>query len=167
MTIILGIDPGSRITGYGVIAVERHRVTHIDDGCIRLGSGAFDERLVHLFDELSAVIARHQPQEAAIEKVFMNRNADSALKLGHARGVGMVCASKAGLGVSEYAATLIKQTVVGRGHADKAQVQHMVKVLLELDYTPPTDAADALATAICHAHMRDGIARLAFAGARA
>lgn len=167
MTIILGIDPGSRVTGYGIIAVERHRVIHIDNGCFRLGAGPLDERLVTLFDELSEVIARHQPQEAAIEKVFMNRNADSALKLGHARGVAMLCACKAGLRVAEYAATQIKQTVVGRGHAAKGQVQHMVKALLALESAPAADAADALAAAICHAHMREGVARIALAGARA
>ena len=154
------------MTGYGIIAVERHRVTHIDNGCFRLGAGPLDERLVTLFDELSEVIARHQPQEAAIEKVFMNRNADSALKLGHARGVAMLCACKAGLRVAEYAATQIKQTVVGRGHAAKGQIQHMVKALLELDGAPAADAADALAAAICHAHMREGVARIALAGAR-
>ena len=166
MTTILGIDPGSRVTGYGVIVVDQHRITHLDDGCIRLGDSALDERLLILYDELSSVIDRYQPVEAAIEKVFMNRNADSALKLGHARGVAMLCASKAGLKVAEYAATQIKQTVVGRGHADKAQVQHMVRALLELKKAPPADAADALAASICHAHMRDGIARLALAGGR-
>ena len=166
MTVILGIDPGSRVTGYGVVRVERHRVFHIEDGCIKLGELALGERLVVLFDALSAIIARHQPAEAAVEKVFMSRNADSALKLGHARGVALLAASKAGLAVSEYAATLIKQTVVGRGHAEKIQVQHMIKVLLQLERAPPTDAADALAAAICHAHMRTGLAHLARVGAR-
>ena len=166
MTVILGIDPGSRVTGYGVIGVDRHRITHLDDGCIRLGDGPLDDRLLMLFDELSALVARHQPVEAAVEKVFMNRNADSALKLGHARGVAVLAARKAGLVVAEYAATQIKQTVVGRGHADKAQVQHMVSALLDLKRTPAADAADALGAAICHAHMREGIARLALAGAR-
>ena len=96
----------------------------------------------------------------------MNRNADSALKLGHARGVAIVAASLNGAEVSEYSATQIKQTVVGRGHADKQQVQHMVSALLKLEKTPQSDAADALATALCHAHMREGLARLAFAGRR-
>jgi len=122
--------------------------------------------LVMIFDGLSEEIARHRPDEAAIEKVFMNRNADSALKLGHARGVAMLSACKAGLPVAEYAATLIKQTVVGRGHAEKTQVQHMVKALLGLASVPVSDAADALATAICHAHLREGLAQIALAGAR-
>ena len=215
MTIILGIDPGSRITGYGLVAVEQHRVNHIDHGCLQLGRDELGDRLLTLFDGLANVIRAHQPQEAAIEKVFMNRNADSALKLGHARGVAMLCARQAGLDVQEYAATKIKQAIVGRGHAEKVfmnrnadsalklghargvamlcarqagldvqeyaatkikqaivgrghaekgQVQHMVKALLGLDKSPPADAADALAAAICHAHMREGIARIALAG---
>lgn len=154
------------MTGFGVVEVSRHRVTHLHAGCIRLGEIAFAERLVVLFDELSAVIARYRPTEAAVEKVFMNRNADSALKLGHARGVAMLAAGKAGLAVNEYAATLIKQTVAGRGHAGKGQIQHMVKALLGLAEAPAADAADALAAAICHAHMRDGLARLALAAGR-
>ena len=155
------------MTGYGVVRTERHRVSYLACGSIRLGNGALDDRLSLLFDELSSIIDRYDPVEAAVEKVFMNRNADSALKLGHARGVAIVAAGRAGLAISEYSATQIKQTVVGRGHADKAQVQHMVTALLGLDDTPKPDAADALAAAICHGHMRDGLARLAMAGARA
>jgi crossover junction endodeoxyribonuclease RuvC len=146
--------------------MDRHRVAYLACGGIRLGDGPLDDRLSVLFDELSAIIGAYDPTEAAVEKVFMNRNADSALKLGHARGVAIVAARRAGLAVSEYSATQIKQTVVGRGHADKVQVQHMVKALLELDATPKPDAADALAAAICHGHVREGLARLAFAGAR-
>ena len=164
MTIVLGIDPGSRVTGYGLVSIAGHRVKHIANGCFRLGDDALDERLLRLFDGLAEVIREHQPHEAAIEKVFMNRNADSALKLGHARGVAMLCSRQAGLQVAEYAATKIKQAIVGRGHAEKGQVQHMVRALLELDETPQADAADALAAAICHAHMREGIARIALAG---
>lgn len=134
-------------------------------GCIRLGDGATDDRLSLLFDELSTIIQDHAPMEAAIEKVFMNRNADSALKLGQARGVAIVAARKAGLAIAEYSANEIKQAVVGRGHADKSQVQHMVKALLRLDEVPKPDAADALAAAICHGHMREGLAQLALAGA--
>lgn len=167
MTVILGIDPGSRVTGFGVIAVSRHRVRHVDDGCIRLGDGPLDDRLVTLFEALADVIARHRPAEAAVEKVFMNRNADSALKLGHARGVALLAARRGGLAVSEYAPNQIKQALVGRGHADKAQVQHMVKALLELERAPAADAADALGAAVCHAHMREGLARIALAGSRA
>lgn len=166
MTVIIGIDPGSRITGYGVVRALRQRTEYLTCGCIRLDTdGSFDERLVQLYDELSAIIAEYGPAEAAIEKVFMNRNVDSALKLGHARGVAMVAARRAGVAVSEYSATQIKQSVVGRGHADKAQVQHMVKFLLGLSQAPSADAADALAAALCHGAMRDGNARIALAGA--
>lgn len=161
MTIILGIDPGSRVTGYGVVSVTRHRAAYVDSGCIRLGDGPLDDRLVQLYDELAAVIRDCRPTEAAIERVFMNRNADSALKLGHARGVALLVARQGALKVHEYSATQIKQTVVGRGHAGKGQVQHMVKALLSLAKEPVADAADALAAAICHSHMREGLARLA------
>jgi len=166
VSVIIGIDPGSRTTGYGIVRLERHRVSHLEDGCIRLGELPLAERLVTLFEALAAIIARQQPTAAAIEQVFMNRNADSALKLGHARGVAMLSVARAGLPVNEYAATLVKQTVVGRGHADKVQVQHMVRALLGLDHVPPPDAADALAVAICHAHQSTGLARLGLAGGR-
>lgn len=166
MTVLIGIDPGSRVTGYGVIRLERQRAHYVGSGCIRLGDGALDDRLVQLYAELGAVVRRHAPTEAVVERVFMNRNADSALKLGHARGVAILAVRSAGLAVHEYSATQIKQAVVGRGHADKVQVQHMVRVLLGVDERLAADAADALAAAICHGHMRDGLARLAAAGAR-
>ena len=166
MTVIIGIDPGSRVTGYGVVRSQRQRTEYLTCGCIRLDTdGSFDQRLVQLYEELSTIIAEFGPAEAAIEKVFMNRNVDSALKLGHARGVAMVAARRAGVVVHEYSATQIKQSVVGRGHADKVQVQHMVKFLLGLNTTPSADAADALAAALCHGAMRDGKARIALAGA--
>ena len=167
MTVIIGIDPGSRVTGYGVVRTAGSRTEYITCGCIRLDTdGSFDERLVQLYDQLSALIAEHRPSEAAIERVFMNRNADSALKLGHARGVAMVAARRAGVTVAEYSATQIKQSVVGRGHAEKVEVQHMVRFLLGLSAEPSADAADALAAALCHGAMRDGRARLARAGVR-
>lgn len=166
LAIILGIDPGSRITGYGIVRVDRHHLTHLEDGCVRLGEADLASRLVILYDALSELVEHHRPVAVAVEQVFMNRNADSALKLGHARGVALLAAARAGVAVSEYAATLVKQTVVGRGHADKTQVQHMVRALLRLERTPATDAADALAVAICHAHHSAGIARLALAGGR-
>ena len=150
-----------------MIRSARQRTEYVTCGCIRLNTeGSFDERLVQLYDELSVIIAAFGPAEAAIEKVFMNRNVDSALKLGHARGVAMVAARRAGVAVHEYSATQIKQSVVGRGHADKVQVQHMVKFLLTLNTTPTPDAADALAAALCHSAMRDGKARIALAGTR-
>jgi crossover junction endodeoxyribonuclease RuvC len=167
LTVIIGIDPGSRVTGYGVIRLERLRVHHVDCGSIKLGDGALDDRLVHLYDALGELLRRHAPIEAAVERVFMNRNADSALKLGHARGVAILAARGAGLAVHEYSATQIKQAVVGRGHADKVQVQHMMRALLGIDTRMSADAADALAAAVCHAHMREGLARLARARAGA
>ena len=150
-----------------MVRSQRQRTEYLTCGCIRLDTdGSFDQRLVQLYEELSTIIAEFGPAEAAIEKVFMNRNVDSALKLGHARGVAMVAARRAGVAVHEYSATQIKQSVVGRGHADKVQVQHMVKFLLTLNTTPTPDAADALAAALCHSAMRDGKARIALAGTR-
>ena len=164
MTTILGVDPGSRITGYGIIRIERNRAEYVDAGCIQLKDIPLSARLRLIFDQLSAVIRIHRPTEAAVEKVFMNRNADSALKLGQARGAAIVAAAALGLAVFEYSPNEIKQAIVGRGHADKVQVQHMVKALLGLAQTPPADAADALATAICHGHTQIGVSRLADAG---
>ena len=165
MTTILGVDPGSRITGYGIIRIERNRAEYVDAGCIQLKDIPLSARLRLIFDQLSAVIRTHHPTEAAVEKVFMNRNADSALKLGQARGAAIVAAAALELAVFEYSPNEIKQAIVGRGHADKAQVQHMVKALLGLAQTPPADAADALAAAICHGHTQIGVTRLAYAGA--
>ena len=167
MTVIIGIDPGSRVTGYGVVRIARQRAEYIACGGIRLTADALDERLVQLFSELSAIVRQYQPTEAAVERVFMNRNVDSALKLGHARGVAILALRQGGSAVYEYSATQTKQAIVGRGHADKVQVQHMVKALLGLDATPTADAADALAAAICHGHTRTSLAHLARAGARA
>ena len=165
MTTLLGVDPGSRITGYGIIRIERNRAEYVDAGCIQLKDIPLSARLRLIFDQLSAVIRTHHPTEAAVEKVFMNRNADSALKLGQARGAAIVAAAALELAVFEYSPNEIKQAIVGRGHADKAQVQHMVKALLGLSQTPPADAADALAAAICHGHTQIGVTRLAYAGA--
>lgn len=155
--LILGIDPGSRVTGYGVVDISRRQAVHVAHGCIELGELPFAERLCRIFDALTAVIGAHRPQEAAIEKVFMNRNVESALKLGQARGAALVAVAKAGVEVHEYSPNEIKQAVVGRGHADKSQVQHMVRALLSLPEVPRTDAADALAIAICHAHSRQSL----------
>ncbi|MGD9600511.1 MAG: crossover junction endodeoxyribonuclease RuvC [Gammaproteobacteria bacterium] len=157
MTLILGIDPGSRITGYGVIRMDRQRATHIAHGCIEVGELPFADRLCRIFDVLGDVLQAHQPAEAAVEKVFVNRNVESALKLGQARGAALVAVAKAGLAVFEYAPNEIKQAIVGRGHADKGQVQHMVRTLLALPESPRTDAADALAIALCHGHTRQGL----------
>ncbi len=169
MTIILGIDPGSRTTGYGVIRVDGQKYCYIDSGCIRVVAPnktlPLAERLKTIFDGISNVIADYHPDEVAIEQVFMARNADSALKLGQARGVAMVAASIHAIDVAEYSALQIKKSVVGTGRADKSQIQHMVKSILLLSGKPQSDAADALAVALCHANTRNTLAALAKGGA--
>jgi crossover junction endodeoxyribonuclease RuvC len=149
---ILGIDPGSRITGFGVIEVHRFKAVYVTSGCIRMQSKSMPLRLQEIYTGISQIIEQYQPTVSAIEQVFMYRNAASALKLGQARGVAIVACVQHGLSVHEYAPTQIKQAVVGNGHADKIQVQHMIKVLLSLSDTPQEDAADALAVALCHIH---------------
>lgn len=163
---ILGIDPGSRVTGFGVIRAAGPREAYLASGCIRTGDDPLPRRLERIFTGLEAVIAEHAPGELAIEQVFLHRNADSALKLGHARGVAMMAAVRAGLAVHEYSATAVKQAVVGRGHAEKGQVQHMVGRLLGLAGALQEDAADALAVALCHAHHRRTLGRMPAAAAR-
>ncbi len=149
---ILGIDPGSRITGFGIIEIQRRRAVYVGSGCIRIQSKSMPSRLQEIYTGISQIIEQYQPTVSAIEEVFMCRNASSALKLGQARGSAIVACVQQGLPVHEYAPTKIKLAVVGKGHADKVQVQHMVKVLLSLSNTPQADAADALAVALCHAH---------------
>ena len=148
---ILGIDPGSRLTGFGIIEMHRQQVIYITSGCIRTHSKLLPGRLQEIYAGISQIIAEHQPTVAAIEQVFMHRNVSSALKLGQARGAAIVACGQ--LSVHEYAPTQVKQAVVGKGHAEKIQVQHMVKVLLTLSKIPQADAADALAIALCHAHQ--------------
>lgn len=161
MSIILAIDPGSRRTGFGVIDVSGKQPRYITSGCINLTDlGEMPARLDAIFRYIQDIVAQVSPTEFAIEQVFMGRNADSALKLGQARGAAIVAAMQSGLPVFEYAARQIKQSVVGKGGADKAQVQHMVTALLKLPGTPQEDAADALAIALCHAHYRQSFARL-------
>lgn len=166
MTLILGIDPGSRITGYGVINTVGTRNEYVASGCIRIGGDHLPDRLGQVFEGVLEVIRLHCPQEMAIEQVFMARNADSALKLGQARGAAIVAGVSLGLPVAEYAARAVKQAVVGKGGADKAQVQHMVRSILRLPGLPQADAADALAIALCHAHTRHGLVCLAGASRR-
>ena len=151
---ILGIDPGSRATGYGVIAKKGNRVYYVTCGVIRLGDKyAFSDRLKVIFDSLCEVIATHKPTVAAIEDVFVAANPRTALKLGHARGVAVLAALHNGLKVYDYTPRLVKQAVVGYGNADKHQVQQMVRVLLQLSSSPSADGADALAVAMCHANQ--------------
>ncbi len=155
--IILGIDPGSRITGYGVLDASTLRPRYIASGCIRIRADELAQKLAQVYAGVAELIIQYRPGELAIEQVFMARNPDSALKLGQARGTAIVCAANHGLPVHEYAARQIKQAVTGTGAADKAQVQHMVTALLSLNARPPADAADALAIALTHAHARAGL----------
>lgn len=150
---ILGIDPGSLITGYGVIDSDKGKLIHVCDGSISTDSKTpLHERLNIIFDLLHVVVRDYQPDAAAIEEVFFAKNVKSAIILGHARGVAMLCAGKAGLPIFEYSPAKIKQSVVGYGNATKEQVQNMVKALLKMPKIPKADASDALAAAICHIH---------------
>ncbi|MFZ1223769.1 MAG: crossover junction endodeoxyribonuclease RuvC [Dokdonella sp.] len=162
MTRILGIDPGSQRTGIGIIDVGADgRLQHVYHAAINvLGNEDFHQRLKQIFDEISSVVDMYAPAEVAIERVFMARNPDSALKLGQARGAAICAVVNKGLGLSEYAAKEVKQAVVGGGAADKAQVQHMVGVLLNIPGKLQADAADALAIALTHAHTRSSVERL-------
>jgi crossover junction endodeoxyribonuclease RuvC len=152
---ILGLDPGLRRTGWGVIACEGARISHVAHGVIAPNDKlAFAERLRLLFVGIEEVIAAHAPDEAAVEETFMNSNAQSALKLGHARAMALVVPARAGLLVAEYAATVVKKAVVGTGSADKSQVGWMIARLLPTAGKTASDSADALAVAIAHAHAR-------------
>lgn len=160
---ILGIDPGSVITGYGVIEAG-DRPTLCEAGCLRLPNAGFPERLARIFEGLRDVIDKWSPGEMAVESVFVSRNAASALKLGQARGAAICAGAAAGLTIAEYSPAKIKQAVVGRGSADKAQVQHMVRILLNLPETLQADAADATAVALCHLHHRQTGRKMAARG---
>ncbi|RMF17349.1 MAG: crossover junction endodeoxyribonuclease RuvC [Gammaproteobacteria bacterium] len=161
MPVILGIDPGSVRTGYGVIeTLAGGRSRYIASGFIRVEGQTLAERLNHVFNGVTQLIDMYHPQEAAIEQVFMARNADSALKLGQARGAAMVALAQKAIPVSEYATKKAKQAVVGSGRADKAQVQAMIQALFKLERTPQADAADALAIALCHAHTLSSLVRM-------
>lgn len=162
MTIILGIDPGSRFTGYGVIKQQGRTYTYLGSGCIKALSQGEDlgSRLQTIFAGVSEIIMQFKPDMFAIEQVFMAKNPDSALKLGQARGAAIVAATNNGLVIAEYSARQIKQAVVGTGAADKSQVQHMVKAILKLPGTPQADAADALAVALCHANSHQSLEKL-------
>ncbi|HVV67663.1 MAG TPA: crossover junction endodeoxyribonuclease RuvC [Gammaproteobacteria bacterium] len=154
MHTIIGIDPGSRITGYGVIQSDGQKHIYIASGTVKTLNEAIGERLAQIFHGVSKIVQQYQPMHAAIEQVFMAKNANSALKLGQARGAAIVAMATQGLSVAEYSARAIKQAVVGYGAAQKEQVQHMVKLLLNLPQAPGSDAADALAIAICHAQTQ-------------
>ena len=161
MSLVLGIDPGSRVTGYGLIDVQGNRLSYVDCGCIRTEGGALPARLKKIYDGVFQLVETHRPLQVAIEEVFVGRNAASALKLGQARGAAMAACLQFKLEVSEYSARQVKQAVVGTGAAQKGQVQHMVKALLGISDTLVEDAADALAVAICHTNTQRSLIGLA------
>ena len=148
--LILGIDPGSITLCYGIVRYERNKFCYITSGCIKVGKQEWPDRLKQIYLDLTQIINQYKPQQAAVEKVFVHKNAASALKLGQARGVAIVAAACQNLAIAEYSAREVKQAVVGYGNADKFQVQNMVKSILSLSGLPATDAADALAVALCH-----------------
>ncbi len=164
---ILGIDPGLRITGFGVIDKVGQKLAYVTSGCIKSNDkDSLPERIKTLLDGIGEVIALHRPQQAAVEKVFVNVNPQSTLLLGQARGAAISALVSAGLPVAEYTALQVKQAVVGHGKAAKEQVQQMVMRLLQLPGSPSADAADALACAICHAHGGQGLGNIATRGFR-
>jgi len=154
---LLGIDPGSRYTGYGVIEGIGKTPAYLASGCIKVTGDTLAEKLQCIFLGITQIVSMYQPDEVAIEQIFLARNADSALKLGQARGVAILAVAQAELPLAEYSAKRVKQSVVGRGNASKDQVQHMVASLLKLSGKPQADAADALAIALCHFHTRQSL----------
>ena len=157
---ILGIDPGSRLTGYGIIEAAPRGYRYVASGSIRIQSEHFPDRLKQIFDGVLEIVELYKPEQMAIEQVFMHKNADSALKLGMARGAAICAVQTTGIPVFEYAARQVKQAIVGKGGADKLQVQHMVKVLLNVQGILSADASDALGIGLCHAHYQETAERL-------
>jgi len=157
---ILGIDPGSRITGYGVVEITPRGIRYVASGCIRIQAEDFPARLKQIFDGVTQIIELYQPGQMAIEQVFMHKNADSALKLGQARGAAICATLNQDLPVFEYAARQVKQALVGKGNAEKQQVQHMVKILLGIQGDMQIDASDALAIGLCHHHYQQTAQRI-------
>lgn len=161
MALILGIDPGSRKCGYGLVSANGSRLEYVACGVIRVETLDFPERLLAIYRNISEIIGQYHPQVAAIEEVFMGKSASSALKLGQARGAAMVACSSRGLPVHEYATRKVKQALTGTGRAEKAQMQHMICMLLQLSKAPSEDAADALSVAVCHAHTTHTLVKMA------
>jgi crossover junction endodeoxyribonuclease RuvC len=161
---ILGIDPGLRVTGFGLLIQQGNKLIYVTSGCIRASGDSLPVRLGIIARDIAHVIAEERPDEVAVEKVFVNVNPNSTLLLGQARGAAIAAAVLAGLPVHEYTAGQVKQAVVGRGRALKPQVQEMVRRLLDLPGAPSPDAADALACAICHAHGSTGVGTLRASG---
>ena len=160
MARVLGIDPGSRVTGFGVIDTDGRKSRHVESGVVRTGNGEFPERLGEIFRGIREVIEQHAPTQVAIEQVFVSRNPASALKLGQARGAAIAAAVTRDLPVFEYTPRSVKQALVGTGAADKEQVQHMVRILLSLPGKMGLDESDALAIALCHAHTHATLDKL-------
>jgi len=160
MPRILGIDPGSRITGYGVLDIRANKIIYVASGCVRSTEETFPERLKQIFTGISQVATTYQPDSLAIEQVFMHKNADSALKLGQARGAAICAGVANNLPVFEYPARVVKKAIVGKGAADKIQVRHMVKYLLQISGSLQIDASDALAIALCHCHQQQASQQL-------
>jgi crossover junction endodeoxyribonuclease RuvC len=163
---ILGIDPGLRVTGFGLIEKQGQRIAYLTSGCIRTADGSLPDRIRTILEGLTEVMAEGRPDQVAVEKVFVNVNPQSTLLLGQARGAAICAAVLRALPIAEYTALQVKQAVVGNGHAKKEQVQEMVRRLLKLPGQPSPDAADALACAICHAHGGQGLGALETAGYR-
>ena len=161
MTRIIGIDPGSRRTGYGIVDVEGGKARYVTSGIIRLPEKSLSERLKIIFDGITQLVGQYHPAEMGIEEVFLSHNASSALKLGQARGAAIVAGVNDGLSVGEYSARSVKLAVVGTGAADKSQVQMMIVQLLKLSEAPAEDAADALAVALCHAQTSRSLTAVA------
>lgn len=162
MAIILGIDPGSRVTGYGVVrALGPFKQEYLGSGCIRVSGETLAEKLKLIHEGVTQLVQMYRPEQVAVERAFLGKSADSMLKLGQARGVAIAAVALQGLAVAEYSPRQVKQAVVGTGAAAKEQVQHMVKHLLKLAGDPQADAADALAIAICHAHSHATLDRIA------
>jgi len=155
---ILGIDPGSRYTGYGVIECHGKKPRYLASGCIKVTGATLAEKLQCIYLGISQIVGMYEPRESAIEQIFLARNPDSALKLGQARGVAILAIAEQSLPIAEYSARSVKQSVVGKGNASKEQVQHMVRSILQLSAIPQTDAADALAIALCHLHTLQSLA---------
>ena len=158
---VMGLDPGLRALGWGIVDVSGSRLSHVANGICRTGTGALGPRLVTLFDALCEVWETYQPDAAAVEQTFVNKDGAATLKLGQARGIAMLVPARAGILVGEYAPNAVKKAVVGVGHADKRQVDHMVRLQLPGAEIAGPDAADALAIAICHAHISQTAARVA------
>lgn len=160
MALILGIDPGSRVCGYGLINAVGSKLEYVSSGCIKVGDLPFNERLQVIYDGISRIIEKYHPDEVALEEIFVGKSSVSALKLGHARGVVIVACSNQDLPVHEYPPTQIKKALVGRGRADKEQMQHMAMSILALGSRPQQDASDALCVAICHVHTQASLIKM-------